>query len=235
MACGGEANPDDYLGDGGNNHGHNHDHNHGHGSHGHSHDQSDKAGADAGDSLLPYIDTEHMSCLNERVANSCRKIFKPYHVRLQFSEETKLSSDVDEQLILQIPFTDLVRIRSFQVVCEDPDLAPAHVKLFKDQSSIDFDSVDDVQCTQEFDLTADTAGDFSYNVKVHKFQATGHLTMFFDTSFDDSEEVEIDYIAIYGDYLYEKSKAVEAVYELRPLASDSRNRLGEDNKNSFIQ
>jgi len=254
MSCRDDANPEDFTrGHGSHGHGHGSSHGHGHGSshghghgsshgHGHgdggdcphSHDQSDKSNAYSGASLLCYIDVPHISCLNEEEDDSCQAVFKPWARRLDFDDQALSSDDDDPQLILKIPFTDLVRIRSFQVVCQDPDKAPSNVKLYKDVDNMDFSSCEDYPVTQEFQLTPDEGADLFYNVKVHKFNNVGSLTMFFDAAFDDAEQVSINFINLQGEYTAAKARPVETIYEASSIATDHKNKAKKDSKNDYI-
>jgi len=236
--CASEANAEDFTrGHGSHGHG---SHGHGHGGHGdghdcpHSHDQSDKSNADPGASLLPYIDVPHIDCLNEEEDGSCKAVFKSWARRLEFDDEALVSDDEDPRLILKIPFTDLVRMRSFQVVCQEPDMAPSHVKLYKDVDNMDFDSIEDHPVTQEFELTPDEGADLFYNVKVHLFNNIGSVTMFFDAAYGDAEQVKINFINLQGEYTAAKARAVETLYESSSIASDHKKQVTKDSKNDYI-
>merc|ERR1719419_1768522 len=216
-------------------HGHGGDHGHGLAG-GHTHSASDRADADPGKSLLSYIDKSRITCLNEDEDDSCQAVFKDWSKRLDFDEQT-LSSDGDDddaRLILKIPFNSQVRLRSFQIVCQDGDMAPTRVKLYKDVDSMDFSSWEDFPVTQEFELFPDEGASLFYHVHVHKFNNIGSLTMFFDESIDDAEQVTISYINLQGEFTANKARAVETLYESSSIASDHKNQVTKDSKNDYI-
>jgi hypothetical protein len=100
--------------------------------HGCDHDDPD------GDSLLQYIDTSRTSCLNARrsgVANNC---FKPFSQR---REPTKFieSEEDDPELILFIPFTVAVSLKSICISGDADGSSPAEVCIFRDKQAIDFE------------------------------------------------------------------------------------------------
>ena len=50
-----------------------------------------------------------MSCLNEAVEESGKKVFKPYETRLDRTEWVE--SDADEEFLFNIPFTGSVKLK----------------------------------------------------------------------------------------------------------------------------
>ena len=106
-------------------HGHSH---HGHSHHGHAHhgkcghggcqhDHSDLETNDDvmkfGTSLFQFIDRKHIKCLNEGVANSGNKIFKPFDDRLDST--ISVESNIDGELLFTVYFTAEVQLRSVQL------------------------------------------------------------------------------------------------------------------------
>jgi len=214
-------------------HGHGGHHGHGLGG-GHTHAASDRADADPGKSLLPYIDKPRIRCLNEEEDDSCQEIFKTWSKRLDFDDVALSSDDDDPRLILKVPFNALVRLRSFQIICEDGETAPSNVKLYKDVDSMDFSSWEDFPVTQEFELFPDQGACLFYNVHVHKFNNIGSLTMFFDGSFDDAEQLTINCINLQGEFTANKARPVETLYESSSIATDHKNQVTKDSKNDYI-
>ncbi|KAG0263344.1 hypothetical protein DFQ27_001803 [Actinomortierella ambigua] len=135
-------------------HDHDHDH-HGHDGHDHSHDRSPDEDLVHG-SLLGKIDRDLVVCLNESAPGQGKAILKPWADKM---DDTKvLESDADEQLILFIPFTASVRIKSISIRYEPGETAPSKVKAFTNREDVDFDTAESMEPTQEFDLVDDTRG-----------------------------------------------------------------------------
>jgi hypothetical protein len=71
--------------------------------------------------------------------------------RVQLKPDTVLSSDADEQLLLFLPFTRAVRVRSLLLRLSTKDLSsnPKCVKLYADQPNLNFSDIEDVKpaCT----------------------------------------------------------------------------------------
>merc|ERR1712173_50777 len=86
---------------------------------------------------------------------------------------------------------------------------------------IDFSTADDIAPSQELHLSPDPKAELEYHLRGAKFQSVGHLCMYFPNSFDE-ENLRINYIEIRGEFKARKIKAVKAVYELNPLASEKK-------------
>jgi len=109
----------------------------------HNHDDS-RAGPR--DNLYQYIDRPNVVALN--TSGDISKVIKPWHRRLV--ENEFIRSDVDDQLILHIPFTGSVKLRALLLRTGPTDRTPTKVALFANEGCLDFE--DDKIPTQEFDI-----------------------------------------------------------------------------------
>ena len=66
-------------------------------------------GEELGQWLYPFIDVAKVTCLNEKEDGSAKGIFKPFEQRTE-PPKKMLQSD-DGQLILKVPFTEMVSER----------------------------------------------------------------------------------------------------------------------------
>ncbi|CAG8622328.1 14834_t:CDS:2, partial [Dentiscutata heterogama] len=98
----------------------------------HEHDEHNHDGPDRGTetSLYSCIDRDNVRCLNESAPES----------------------DVDEQLILFIPFTGSVKLKSISIKSGPGDSCPSKMKAYINREDIDFDTVDSYTATQEWEL-----------------------------------------------------------------------------------
>ena len=76
---------------------------------GHSHDAS--LDDESTTNLRSYIDLSSVHALNETEAGSCKLIFKNYTERNTALPSMKSNED-DPELILHVPFTQAVKVRS---------------------------------------------------------------------------------------------------------------------------
>lgn len=102
-------------------------HSHGHGC---SHQASDsdlstETGVEY--SLYERILIDEVVCLNEEVEDSGKTIFKPYEKRLDFNNF--VISDLDRELLINIPFTGTVKLKGLIIIGPDSELHPKHIKL----------------------------------------------------------------------------------------------------------
>eukprot|EP00472_Partenskyella_glossopodia_P001550 CAMPEP_0197532680 /NCGR_PEP_ID=MMETSP1318-20131121/40596_1 /TAXON_ID=552666 /ORGANISM="Partenskyella glossopodia, Strain RCC365" /LENGTH=208 /DNA_ID=CAMNT_0043089319 /DNA_START=1 /DNA_END=627 /DNA_ORIENTATION=+ len=180
---------------------------------------------DRGASLYQFIDKEKVLGLNESKTGSAKNCIKAYDDRLDEKLFVK-SSEGDGELIIHIPFTVQVKIKSFSVIGGDDGSAPNAVKLWKNRDDIDFDNAEDVKCDQEFNLVYDKDGSVEYPVRMHRFNNASSITMFFPGNFDD-DTTQINYIGLKGEGTQNKRAIVHAVYEARALESDHKSLLGD--------
>ena len=128
-------------GGGGGGHGHSHSHGHSHDcDHSCSHDDPD------GDSLLQYVDTTRTKVLNSRRSGDANNAFKSFSNRRD--REAFIESEEDDpELILHIPFTVAVNVKSICISGDADGSSPAQVKMFRDRSDIDFDLAHELKPT----------------------------------------------------------------------------------------
>eukprot|EP00051_Salpingoeca_urceolata_P015254 m.196911 g.196911 ORF g.196911 m.196911 type:complete len:217 (-) comp18337_c0_seq1:44-694(-) len=152
----------------------------GHDHHDHDHDHDDPERGEE-QTLFAYIDTTKMRCFNESQIGAVKNIIRPWDQRLDKS--TWVESDADEQLIIFIPFTADIKLKSITVVGGEGDQHPATVKVFKNREDIDFDTVEDLDPVQQFELQPDSNATIEHQTRISKFQNVHNLTFFFDTNF----------------------------------------------------
>lgn len=69
-------------------------------------------------------------CLNERVPDSGRNVFRAWETRDEMSAAALLESDDDDpELLLYVPFTQQVRLRNITVIGGTPSTSPSSVRL----------------------------------------------------------------------------------------------------------
>lgn len=78
-------------------------------------------------SLYEKIDTINVECLNEEEEGSGKTVFKPYSQRLDFDKH--VTSDADEELLFNIPFTGNIKLKGIIVVGANDDSHPKKMRL----------------------------------------------------------------------------------------------------------
>ncbi|XP_043257604.1 PITH domain-containing protein GA19395 [Colletes gigas] len=164
-------------------------------------------------SLYKKIDIQNVECLNECQEGSGATVFKPWEDRLDTSRYVE--SDMDNDLLFNIPFTGNVKLKGLIVIGSENDFQPNKVKLYKNRP---FMTLDDVatEPEQEFELCIDMHGMHEYSLKIVKFSSVYHLSLYF-TGKEGVDKIKIYYIGLKGEWSPGHQHGVTiCTYELRP-------------------
>mmetsp|Transcript_16851 Transcript_16851/g.28920 ORF Transcript_16851/g.28920 Transcript_16851/m.28920 type:complete len:224 (+) Transcript_16851:275-946(+) len=196
------------------------DHGHGHGGHGHSHGGGHSCQPDDpdGNSLFAYIDTEKVSCLNEREQGSGKNCIKS---NVEKHDDTRfvISEEDDPELILHIPFTVAVKLKSFCIIGGANGEAPSKVKLFTNREDLDFEDAQEMPGVQTFELTEDFEGEIDYPVRASKFQNISSLTIYVSENFG-ADSTKITFLGLKGEGTTARRGVVECTYEASAQLKD---------------
>ncbi|PUU79743.1 galactose-binding domain-like protein [Tuber borchii] len=206
-------------------HSHCHDeHSHDHG--GGAHDHSDDVTPAIQSSLYKHIDFDKITTLNEATPGSGRNVVrKSWEDRL--ASTPIVESDADEELLMFIPFTGLVKLHSILIGADPGVSAPKTLKLFSNRDDMDFSSASDTQAVQTLDLPVPPPGNdrvMEIPVKRALFNNTRSLTLFFENNHSDGEDItQITYLGFKGDWTELKKEHVVTLYEAAANPADHKN------------
>ncbi|KAF1949610.1 thioredoxin 1 [Byssothecium circinans] len=124
-----------------------------------------------------------------------------------------VESDVDEQLMLYVPFTSTVKIHTIQITSnptqtdDDDDevpLRPKTIHLYiNKQHNLGFEEAEDIQATQSFELKPSDWDQQTATAKLElrfvKFQNVSSLVLFVIDGEGDGEKTRIDRIRFIGE------------------------------------
>ncbi|XP_062551716.1 PITH domain-containing protein GA19395 [Armigeres subalbatus] len=171
-------------------------------------------------SLYEKIDTLNVECLNEETEGSGKTVFKPYNQRLDFDKH--VTSDADEELLFNIPFTGNVKLKGIIVVGANDDSHPRKMRLYKNRPKMTFDDAG-AQADQEFELERDANGVIEYSTKVVTFSSVHHLSIHMPTNYGESNTT-VYYIGLKGEFSEAHHHGVTiCTYESRPNVADHKN------------
>lgn len=191
---------------------HNHDHNHDH--------SLEVEDAD-GDSLFPFIDTSKLRVLNALDPQAVSHPFKPFYERRDRSRFLASNED-DPELIVFVPFTEAVSIKSICISgCAGDGTHPKEVTLFTNRDDIDFSNAHELSAQQKLDLVEDETANIDYPLQLRKFQGVSSLTLFVRDSYG-GVETKIYYIGVKGESKKWRHGIVECVYEARPQPAEHK-------------
>ena len=110
------------------------------------------------------------------------------------SETSVKSNSGDATMITAIRFKDKVNITSIEIDGVSEETNPALVKCYVNKIDIDFSDVNDIPCTQQFDLKKD----INKNIKVNipKWKNVSELTLYFEN--EEADQLNIKTIHFLG-------------------------------------
>uniref|UniRef100_A0A8C4QC29 PITH domain-containing protein 1 n=1 Tax=Eptatretus burgeri TaxID=7764 RepID=A0A8C4QC29_EPTBU len=175
--------------------------------HGHSHggggcscggnEGSEGTGPGGGFGLYLRIDKDNVECLNEAREGSGQEVLRAWDERTDRSKYVE--SDVDQELLFNIPFLGSVRLHGVVVMGEEGGAHPAEMRLFKNIPHMTFDDTGR-EADQEFGMSHDLTGTLEYPTKATRFSNVSHLSMHFSKNFG-AENTKIYYIGLRGDWM----------------------------------
>ncbi|XP_026419058.1 PITH domain-containing protein 1 [Papaver somniferum] len=175
-------------------------------------------------SLYKHIDLSKVSALNEAVQGSAKSVFKAWEQRLDISTGLLESNDGDPELIVFIPFTSDVKIKSISIVGGADGTSPSKMRAFINREGIDFSDAQGMQPVQEWDLAENLQGILEYQTRYSRFQSVGSLTLHFPENFD-ADTTRIHYIGLMGEATQLKRDVIATiVYEVMPSPSDHKTK-----------
>ena len=147
--------------------------------------------------LTGTVAKEEVFALNEKVHLSCQKLFK---VKEDMLDRTNFcdSNDGDTDLVIHIPFSSQVNIKSMIIIGGEDDMCPAKIKIFvnKKESEIDFDLKEE-NCEQEINCVENPDGKLKYFLKANKFHSVWSLTLVVTNNFG-ADNTRFYYIGFEG-------------------------------------
>ncbi|KAG5004320.1 hypothetical protein JHK82_028335 [Glycine max] len=144
--------------------------------------------------LLDFIDWSGVECLNQSSTHSL-----PNAIKQGYREDDglHLESDADEQLLLYIPFTQVVKLYSF-VIKGPEEEGPKTVKLFSNKEHMGFSNVNDFPPSDVANLSEENLKGKPVLLKYVKFQNVRSLTIFIEDNQSGSEITKVQKIVLHG-------------------------------------
>ncbi|XP_020080238.1 PITH domain-containing protein 1-like isoform X1 [Ananas comosus] len=186
-------------------------------------------------SLYKHIDFSKVVALNESVAGSVKSVFKAWERRLDTSEGLLESNEDDPELLVFIPFTCDVKIKSIAVVGGSGGTSPSKMRAFINREGIDFSDAQNMQPVQEWELTENLQGVLEYQTRFSRFQSVANLTLHFPENFGGNT-TQIYYIGLRGEATQLRRDVVATiVYEVMPNPSEHKTKSDSGGGLSHIE
>jgi len=155
------------------------------------------AGAAETINLFSVIDRDNVFGVNITVPEDAKELIKPWPER--DSTIKYADSNVDDQLIIHIPFVEQVRIRSVFLKPARGELSPRRVRIYVNRPfGVDFGEVDGLKPQQDVSLLEGAEEVTEYPVRVAAFANVSSVTLLFSDSLD-GEVSRMYYVGFKGE------------------------------------
>lgn len=172
--------------------------------------------------LTDAINIKGVYCLNEKTADTAKKIFKSKDKMLDRTDYLE-SNDGDPELLLYIPFNSAVKMKSITIIGGEEGSSPAVIKIYVNVENPDFDLIDGSSATQELECIENSAGELSYSVRPNKFNNVYSLTMIVTRNYS-ANNTKIYYIGFTGVRTNKKKMILLGNFELKPLVDKTKTK-----------
>ncbi|KAL7606904.1 PITH domain-containing protein At3g04780 [Lactuca sativa] len=144
--------------------------------------------------LLDFIDWTGVECLNQNTTHPYPNALKQGY---REDEGLNLESDADEQLLIYIPFTQVIKLHS--IVIKGPEEeGPQTVKLYTNREHMGFSNVSDFPASDTLALTPENLKGKPVILKYVKFQNVRSLTIFIEDNQSGSDITKVHKIILQG-------------------------------------
>ncbi|KAM5379883.1 hypothetical protein ACJA88_005311 [Fusarium oxysporum] len=173
-------------------------------------------------SLYSQINFDHIVTLNEAQRDAGQTIVKKtWQERL--SVEPELESDVDEQLLMTVPFTAQIKLHSILIRTSPSASAPKTLHLFINRDDLDFAAAEESDPIQTLELSQ-TSDLQEIPVKRALFGKVQRLVLFFADNFGEGDEdvTRISYLGFKGEWTQLGRAPANIIYEAAANPGDHK-------------
>ncbi|EMD35605.1 hypothetical protein CERSUDRAFT_53781 [Gelatoporia subvermispora B] len=164
------------------------------------------AGADVGN-LYTSIDKNNVHGLNLTVPEDAQAIIKPWNERDDTS--TSARSNVDDQVIIHVPFTQNVRVKSILLKLGRGEMTPRHLRIYANHTNIvDFGEAEEFTPNLNINLLEGEVGVMEYPMRSASFANVHSLSLFFSDAVG-GESLQIYYIGFRGDSRVQRKEGTQ--------------------------
>ncbi|KAG8744714.1 hypothetical protein FRC10_009628, partial [Ceratobasidium sp. 414] len=147
--------------------------------------------------LFGVIDRDKVHGLNLSVPENAKEVIKPWDER--DSMEKWCETNVDDELILHVPFSRNVRVRSILLKTARGEAQPRRLRIYANHpAGLDFAEAESTRPQQDFALLEGETGVVEYPVKASAFANVIALTLFL-TDTEAGEMNRIYFVGFKGD------------------------------------
>lgn len=144
--------------------------------------------------LADCIEWQSVECLNENSLHTSVNALKQGY---REDNGLYLESDADEQLLLYIPFNQVVKLHSL-IIRGPPEEGPRTLKLFANRPNMGFSNVTDFPPNDTVIASLENLEGKPIPLKYVKFQSVRSLTLFVEDNQGGGEVTQLQKLAIVG-------------------------------------
>ncbi|KIM24770.1 hypothetical protein M408DRAFT_331600 [Serendipita vermifera MAFF 305830] len=162
-------------------------------------DTPSESQAGYGDStnLFQVVDRDKVNGLNLTVPEDAKELIKSWDMRE--NTEKYVDSGVDDQLIINVPFTQNVRLRSVLLKLGHGEWAPQRLRLYVNHpSGVGFDEADSLRTQLDIALLQGQSNVTEYPLRVAAFSNVFSISLFFSDAVGE-EVTRMYYVGFKGD------------------------------------
>ncbi|TCD63111.1 hypothetical protein EIP91_005983 [Steccherinum ochraceum] len=147
--------------------------------------------------LYGFIDRQNVHGLNLTVPEDARAIVKPWEER---DDTTKMAeSGVDDQVIIHVPFSKNVRVKSVLLKLGRGEVTPRHLRIYANHTNIvDFSDAEELIPNLNISLLEGEVGVMEYPLRAAAFVNVHSLSLFFSDSVG-GDSIRLYYLGFRGD------------------------------------
>merc|ERR1712137_512795 len=141
--------------------------------------------------LLSVVMKQQSTCLNADEDSA--------PLRDVLEGQGKISSDADEQLLINLEFSSVVKINSLRIAGAADGSAPRDCKIFVNRRALGFEDAEDLKPTERFSLTeAQATGKEPVQLNFVLYQKVLQLAIFVENNQADGEVTTISGLQLFG-------------------------------------
>jgi len=169
--------------------------------------------------LYGSIDKMNVHGLNLTVPEDAQAVIKPWDERNDTSVYAE--SGVDDQIIIHVPFTENVRVRSILLKLGRGESTPRRLRIYANHTNIvDFAEAEDITPQLNISLLEGETGVTEYPLRNAAFTNIHSLSLFFSEAVG-SESLMIYYIGFRGDSRSQRKDASQKLVIPAANAADA--------------
>ncbi|VDB88736.1 unnamed protein product [Peniophora sp. CBMAI 1063] len=159
------------------------------------------------DNMFSAIDRDNVHALNITVPEDAKETIKPWDERE--STDKYADSNVDDQMIIHVPFVQNVRLRTLLVKTGRGETTPRRLRIFANNANIiDFDAADDARPSVDIALQEGQTGVVEYPLRAATFANIHSLSLFFSNSVGEDVS-RVYFIGFKGDIRAPRKEATD--------------------------